>query len=248
MHALRWAPAFVALLICTALVGWTPSPVFAQTAYNDVSPDHWSYQALSYLQAEEVLQGFPKGHFNGSQTLVRYEFAQGILSGLANNVEEDSEHGRSIELILRALVNEYADQLCEVSDFRYAQDWVTPVLSVHMAKQNAQAATGEKQAVPSAYDDIPRTHWAYGALDYLADSGTLEGYPEDFFKGDRTLTRYEFAQAVARLLDTVSSRPQEEPEGAWSMDRILAEALRDEFDDQLAELSHVINEPGSIVQ
>ena len=55
----------------------------------------------------------------------------------------------------------------------------------------------------SAYDDVPTDHWAYNALDYLTQRGVLEGYPDGFFKGDRTLTRYEFAQAIARLLDTI---------------------------------------------
>ncbi|MCC7478054.1 S-layer homology domain-containing protein, partial [bacterium] len=41
----------------------------------------------------------------------------------------------------------------------------------------------------SAYDDVPRDHWAYNALDYLTERGVLEGYPDGFFKGDRTLTR-----------------------------------------------------------
>ena len=45
----------------------------------------------------------------------------------------------------------------------------------------------------SSYDDVPKDHWAYNALDYLTERGVLEGYPDGFFKGDRTLTRYEFA-------------------------------------------------------
>src|SRR5678815_4447092 len=83
----------------------------------------------------------------------------------------------------------------------------------------------------SAYDDVPADHWAYNALDYLTQRGVLEGYPDGFFKGDRTLTRYEFAQAVARLLDTIQAGNVEE------QIKIMADTLRAEFSDQLAEMS-----------
>jgi hypothetical protein len=90
----------------------------------------------------------------------------------------------------------------------------------------------------NAYEDVPRDHWAYNALDYLTDRGVLEGYPDGFFKGDRTLTRYEFAQAIARLLDSIGTPSDENI-------RIMAETLRAEFSDQLAELQRSVNEIGT---
>lgn len=52
-------------------------------------------------------------------------------------------------------------------------------------------------------DTVPFDHWAYDAVQTLADQGILIGYPDGFFKGDRALTRYEFAMAVSRLLDVL---------------------------------------------
>lgn len=49
--------------------------------------------------------------------------------------------------------------------------------------------------------DVPTDHWAYQAVDKLASAGLLEGYPDGTFKGNRALTRYEFAMAIARILD-----------------------------------------------
>ena len=51
------------------------------------------------------------------------------------------------------------------------------------------------------FADVPLNHWAYNAVNALAEKGVLEGYPEGTFEGKKYLTRYEFAQAVARLLD-----------------------------------------------
>ncbi len=87
----------------------------------------------------------------------------------------------------------------------------------------------------SAYDDVPADHWAYNALDYLTQRGVLEGYPDGFFKGDRTLTRYEFAQAIARLLDTIEAGNVDE------QIKIMADTLRAEFSDQLAAINAKID-------
>jgi len=86
----------------------------------------------------------------------------------------------------------------------------------------------------STYEDVQPDHWAYTALDYLTEEGVLEGYPDGYFKGDRTLTRYEFAQAIARLLDTIES------EGADEQVNIMAETLRAEFSDQLEQMNKSI--------
>ena len=87
----------------------------------------------------------------------------------------------------------------------------------------------------SPYEDVPADHWAYSSLDYLAQRGVLEGYPDGFFKGEQTLTRYEFAQAIARLLDTVEAGNADESI------RVMAESLRAEFSDQLAEVNRQID-------
>ncbi len=46
---------------------------------------------------------------------------------------------------------------------------------------------------------VPFEHWAYDAVQRLADQGILVGYPDQSFRGDRAMTRYEFAMAVSRL-------------------------------------------------
>ena len=48
--------------------------------------------------------------------------------------------------------------------------------------------------------DVPKDHWAYSYVKSLADRGLLEGYPDGEFKGERTMTRYEFAAIIYRAL------------------------------------------------
>ena len=35
----------------------------------------------------------------------------------------------------------------------------------------------------NAFSDVPRDHWAYGAVSQLAAAGILEGYPNGIFQG-----------------------------------------------------------------
>lgn len=46
------------------------------------------------------------------------------------------------------------------------------------------------------FPDVPENHWAYEAVEMMAKTGLVQGYPDGEFKGDRNMTRYEFAQIV----------------------------------------------------
>ena len=50
------------------------------------------------------------------------------------------------------------------------------------------------------FPDVPENHWAYTYVKTLADRGYLNGYPDGEFKGDRAMTRYEYAAIIYRAL------------------------------------------------
>lgn len=72
------------------------------------------------------------------------------------------------------------------------------------SKMIQQLAAGKGLAAPVQKDvnfpDVPKDHWAYTYVKSLADRGYLEGYPDGEFKGDRTMTRYEYAAIIYRAL------------------------------------------------
>ncbi|WP_278675504.1 YadA-like family protein [Acidaminococcus fermentans] len=80
--------------------------------------------------------------------------------------------------------------------------------TVEMLKnQNAQILqTLKLQGTPAAsplvgkFSDVPETHWAYQYVEELRKRGYLEGYPDGEFKGERTMTRYEYAAVIYRAL------------------------------------------------
>jgi predicted porin len=54
--------------------------------------------------------------------------------------------------------------------------------------------------------DVPPGHWAYQSIEQLVQLGILEGYPDGTFRPNRTMTRAEFAQAIARAYRNIDER------------------------------------------
>jgi hypothetical protein len=61
----------------------------------------------------------------------------------------------------------------------------------------------QAQAKNGPFQDVPMGHWAYDAVNSLAQKGIFTGYPDGTFGGKRALTRYEFAIALQRMLQEV---------------------------------------------
>lgn len=59
----------------------------------------------------------------------------------------------------------------------------------------------------SQLSDVQPTDWAYEALSFLVSQyDCLEGYPDGTFRGDRVISRYEFAAGLSACLDVLSSQ------------------------------------------
>jgi len=55
--------------------------------------------------------------------------------------------------------------------------------------------------------DVPPDHWAHQAVTELAEKGLVLGYPDGRFLGNRTLTRYELASIIKRVVDSLQATP-----------------------------------------
>ena len=63
--------------------------------------------------------------------------------------------------------------------------------------------TAAHAQVASPFADVPTDHWAYSSVEKLRNAGIVIGYPDGTYGGKRPTTRYEFAIAIARLLDRI---------------------------------------------
>ncbi len=97
------------------------------------------------------------------------------------------------------------------------------------------------------FKDVPKNHWAYEAVQELAERGIIEGFEGKAsrkFKGDKSLTRYEFAQALLKCIRKLEaeigvSRPNGTIDEALINDALNKSNLNK---DEVVLLKKLINE------
>ena len=72
--------------------------------------------------------------------------------------------------------------------------------------------TGNGYAEPpdtgGLFTDVPRDHWAYEDLEYLAARGIITGLPGGRYDGDDPLDRYSAAAMIARAIKYMQNNPE----------------------------------------
>jgi len=96
-------------------------------------------------------------------------------------------------------------------------------------------------AAHAAFSDVPRSHWAYDAIDYLEAEGFVTGYPDGTFRGENELSRYEFAMVISRIYDQFMERMDDIDVPSPSIDtNAILDMLMDEFEGELDDLRSLI--------
>jgi Carbohydrate-selective porin, OprB family/S-layer homology domain len=81
---------------------------------------------------------------------------------------------------------------------QYAQEAVTPAA-------NPAATTAQNVTSVSQLSDVKPTDWAFTALQSLVERyGCIAGYPDKTYRGQRAMTRYEFAAGLNACLDKIN--------------------------------------------
>jgi hypothetical protein len=84
---------------------------------------------------------------------------------------------------------------------------IAPLASwVHLSPAIAQATSGMEQVTSvSQLTDVKPTDWAFQSLQSLVERyGCIVGYPDKTFRGNRAITRYEFAAGLNACMDRIN--------------------------------------------
>ena len=95
-------------------------------------------------------------------------------------------------------------------------------------------------AIASAnpFSDVPASHWAYDTVKKMAEKGIVQGFPNNTFKGEGNVTRYQLALITSKLLAAVEQNPK-----GFSDENFKAlEKLTVEFADEMAILGVKVKE------
>ena len=88
-------------------------------------------------------------------------------------------------------------------------------------------------ATADSFTDVPKDHWSYQALDYLAKEGVIEGMGDSTFQGGRSMTRYEVASIVAKAMQKGN---------LGIADSAVLEKLEKEYGGELATLKQQVDQ------
>jgi hypothetical protein len=75
-------------------------------------------------------------------------------------------------------------------------------------------------AFAATFSDVPPGHWAYDAVQKLASADLIAGAGDGTFRGDRSLSRYEFAILTAKAIDSFDRANDEQKK---LIDKLTAE-------------------------
>ena len=87
-------------------------------------------------------------------------------------------------------------------------------------------------AMADPFSDVPASHWAYEAVNSMAEKGIIQGFPDGTFKGNANVTRYQMAMMTAQALANVGDKGTK----LSSDDTNNLEKLTVEFADELSLL------------
>jgi len=105
-------------------------------------------------------------------------------------------------------------------------------------------------AIPASgnpLSEIEKDNWVYDALSFLEGRELLEGYPDWLFKGDRPLTRYEAAMAVARImakLQLLEASTPEKPDFSIRFSLYITKDDGELLNKLIKEFKHELTSPG----
>ncbi|WP_281519925.1 ESPR-type extended signal peptide-containing protein [Acidaminococcus timonensis] len=120
----------------------------------------------------------------------------------------------------------------EIRDLKATVGQLTQM--VNQLTGNGSGRTLPLRKGDTLFPDVPKNHWAYDYVTKLAQAGILEGYPDGEFKGNRMMTRYEFATLVYRAIMGGAAANRKLNQGG-TLDRLV-----DEFGDELQYIRIVV--------
>ncbi len=89
---------------------------------------------------------------------------------------------------------------------------------------------------PNFFTDVPSSHWAYQALLKLYQLGLITGYPDGTYKGNQSMSRYEIALIIYKLLIYLQSQINSTNANFTSTNLTNTNLTNDNFDKIIAEI------------
>ena len=157
---------------------------------------------LDYDEANKVSFAISHGQYNGSKATAFGGFVrpnENIMLSLASTISSNDRAwnaGLSFKIGSRSSHKKISQTDFEA--LRNKNDKLENELN--QLKEQLSKLSTRLSAKRTSFPDVPNDHWAKEAVETLHGNDVLDGYPDGEFKGDKQLTRYEYAQMLFKGL------------------------------------------------
>lgn len=190
-------------------------PSAAQANFPDVPENHPNYKAITYLKANQIVEGNPDGTFKPQNTLNRAELTK--IAVLSAELPLVSDLNCFPDVSKDAW---FAPFVCTAKAFNIVQGYpdgtFKPSNQINRAEafkiisesQNLPTTSSSSQVAQDSYGDYDSNQWYSGYLNHLSEQNYLPFKLN--IQASKELQRREFSEIYYRLLSSQKSKFQEE--------------------------------------
>ena len=157
---------------------------------------------LDYDPDNKASFAVAQGRYNGASATAFGTFIRpndNIMLSLAGTINSgDRAYNAGLSFKIGSGSNYKKISKNEVNDLRKKNDNLQDQLN--QLKDQLSKLSTKLSNKRTSFPDVPREHWANEAIETLHGNDVLEGYPDGQFKGDKQLTRYEYAQMLYKAI------------------------------------------------
>ena len=157
---------------------------------------------LDYDPDNKASFAVAQGRYNGASATAFGTFIRpndNIMLSLAGTINSgDRAYNAGLSFKIGSGSNYKKISKNEVNDLRKKNDNLQDQLN--QLKDQLSNLSTKLSNKRTSFPDVPKEHWANEAVETLHGNDVLDGYPDGEFKGDKQMTRYEYAQMLYKGL------------------------------------------------
>ena len=157
---------------------------------------------LDYDPDNKASFAVAQGRYNGASATAFGTFIRpndNIMLSLAGTINSgDRAYNAGLSFKIGSGSNYKKVSKNEVNDLRKKNDNLQDQLN--QLKDQLSKLSTKLSNKRTSFPDVPKEHWANEAVETLHGNDVLDGYPDGEFKGDKQMTRYEYAQMLYKGL------------------------------------------------
>lgn len=171
--------------------------------FTDVPSTHWAYSEIQLMVEKGVISGLGGGKFGPNNPARRSELAVMLVKalklptagGTADFKDVPRSHWAYAEIAAAkkaGIISGFPGGRFEPNDYVSRGQMATMLVNAYTLQRNNNA---------SDFKDVPKSYWAYDAIQKLADNSITKGFEDQTYRPAAFVKRAEVAVFLAKAID-----------------------------------------------